>query len=401
MKGSQMDYLKKQAEERAKAWEQAKELLDRAASENRDLTAEENETYGRITADIDERAAVIARITADMEREARAAEAMKGVESQVRDIEVPESGDSDMLRKLVRGEVRSYTIEKRDIAKSSTGTPLDVTLFDQILLRAREVGPMLDPNIVTVLNTERGEKIQIPNLSTYSVGTLTAEAAVFAESDPTFTTMVDLEAFKFGTLFQVSRELLTDSGIALEPFFAEQVGNALGFVVNTALTTGSGSSQPNGVVTASGSGITGGTGVTGAFTADNVIELVYSLDGAARRLPGFAIMGNGTAIAALRKLKDTAGNYVFQPALVGGQPDSVLGYPLHENPHMASPALSAKSLIAGHFKSYYVRQVGGIRLDRSDDFAFTNDLVTFRATIRVDGDLPQTTHIKNFIGNAA
>ena len=171
--------------------------------------------------------------------------------------------------------------------------------------------------------------------------------------------------------------------------------------MNTALTTDNGSSKPNGIVNAAGSGVTGGTGVTGAFTADNVIDLIYSLDGAARRLPGFGVMGNGVAIAALRKLKDTAGNYVFQPSLALGTPDTVLGYPLYENPQMASPALSAKSLIAGHFKSYFVRQVGGIRLDRSDDFAFANDPVTFRATIRVDGDLPQTSHVKYFIGNAA
>ena len=395
-----MDYLKKQAEERAKAWEQAKALLDHAATEGRDLTAEENEQYARMTAEIDERAAVIARITADIERESRAAEAMKGVEAQDRTVESRQN-EGDILRKLATGEIRSYEFERRDIAKGSTGTPLDVTLYEQIILKARMVGPMLDPNVVTLLNTERGEKIQIPNLNAYSTGTLTAEAAIFGESDPTFNAMVDLEAYKYGCLFQVSRELLTDSGVALEPFFAEQVGNALGFVVNTALTTGSGSSQPNGIVNAAGSGVAGGTGVAGAFTADNVIDLIYSLDGAARRLPGFGVMGNGTAIAALRKLKDTAGNYVFQPSLAVGTPDTVLGYPLIENPQMASPALSAKSLIAGHFKSYFVRQVGGIRLDRSDDFAFNYDQVTFRATIRVDGDLPQTSHVKYFIGNAA
>jgi len=68
---------------------------------------------------------------------------------------------------------------------------------------------------------------------------------------------------------------------------------------------------------------------------------------------------------------------------------------------MADPATSAKSLIAGHLPSYMVRQVGGIRLDRSDDFAFSSDLVTFRATFRVDGGLPQSSHVKYFIGNAS
>jgi HK97 family phage major capsid protein len=81
-------------------------------------------------------------------------------------------------------------------------------------------------------------------------------------------------------------------------------------------------------------------------------------------------------------------------------PDRILGVPLIENPAMAAIAASAKSVIYGHMPSYYVRTVGGIRLDRSDDFAFSSDLVTFRCTFRVDGDLPQTSHVKYLVGAA-
>jgi len=79
----------------------------------------------------------------------------------------------------------------------------------------------------------------------------------------------------------------------------------------------------------------------------------------------------------------------------------LLGYPIYENPGMADTGLSAKSVIFGHLPSYYVRQVGGLRLDRSDDFAFQNDLITFRATMRVDGNLIQTSHVKFFVGGAS
>jgi HK97 family phage major capsid protein len=103
----------------------------------------------------------------------------------------------------------------------------------------------------------------------------------------------------------------------------------------------------------------------------------------------------------MRKIQDGAGNYVFQPSLAESTPDRVLGYPLIENPAMASVGTGAKSVIAGHLPSYMVRQVGGIRLDRSDDYAFADGLVTFRATFRVDGDLPQSSHIKYFIGGAS
>ena len=108
-----------------------------------------------------------------------------------------------------------------------------------------------------------------------------------------------------------------------------------------------------------------------------------------------------TAISALRKLVDTTGQPLWQPALIIGQPDRLLGYPVIENPHMAAVATSAKSLVAGDLKSFLIRQVGGIRVETSDDFAFNADLRTFKATMRVDSGLPQSSHIKYFIGNAA
>jgi HK97 family phage major capsid protein len=118
-------------------------------------------------------------------------------------------------------------------------------------------------------------------------------------------------------------------------------------------------------------------------------------------LPGAGYMMNGKSIGAVRKLKDTAGNYVFSPSLAVGVPDTLLGFPLSENPAMADPATSAKSVIFGHLPSYYVRQVGGIRVDSSSDFAFSTDLVTLRTILRVDGNLPQVTHVNHFVGGAS
>jgi HK97 family phage major capsid protein len=259
---------------------------------------------------------------------------------------------------------------------------------------------MLD--VPTQMNTTSGETIQVPSLSAYSSSaTVTAQGANYSESDPTFNSFVNLGAFKYGFLIQVSREMIEDSGVDLLGFLADQVGNGLGYNVQNALTVGTGTVQPQGIVTAAGSGITGGTGVSGAFTADNLIDLYYSLDGAARLLPGVGWMMNGASIGAVRKLKDSAGQYIFSPAADGNQRDLLLGRPVYENPHVVSAATSAKSVIAGHMPSFFVRSVGGIRLDRSDDFAFNADLVTFRASMRVDGALPQSSHIKYFIGGAS
>ena len=264
---------------------------------------------------------------------------------------------------------------------------------------ARHIGPMLETS--TVLNTASGENLQIPSLSAYSTGTVTSEAATFGESDPTFNSFKTLGAYKYGFLTQISREMIEDSGVDILGFLAQQTGNAIGFAVNNALTVGTGTVQPNGIVTTAGSGITGGTGVSGAFTADNLIDLVYSVDTAGRTLAGTGFQMNAKSLSAVRKLKDTAGNYVFSPALSADKRDLVLGYEVYENPAMVDPATSAKSVIFGHLPSYYVRQVGGIRLDRSDDYAFQNDLITFRATMRVDGNLIQTSHVKYFAGGAS
>ena len=392
------EYIKRQHDLRQAAWHEAKQILDTAGAENRDLTSEEQEKYDRISADLDTRAAVIEQLKADEERAAR----LDAVAAEIRTDEVPAGDDTDAeaIRKLARGEVRSFDFQKRDILTSSTGSPVPTSFYDMVIMRARLVGPMLD--VPTVLNTAGGENLQIPSLGTYSTsGTVTAQGANYSESDPAFNSFTTLGAFKYGFIIQLSRELIEDAGVDITSFLAEQIGNGLGFNVQAALTTGAGTTAPTGIVTAAGSGITGGTGVSGAFTADNLIDLHYSLDGAARLLPGVGFMANGASIGAMRKLKDTAGNYVFSPALDANNNDLLLGRPVFENPHMASAGTGVKSVLCGHLPSYYVRTVGGIRIDRSDDFAFNADLVTFRASMRVDGNLPQTSHIKYFAGAAS
>jgi HK97 family phage major capsid protein len=395
------EYIQQQAEARAKAWEEAKALLDSAASEKRELTGEENQTYDRIMADLDQRSAVIETMNAQAERENRAAEAMKGFESQVKpaNIAVPAIDEAELIRSLARGEIRSASFEKRDVLKNSSGSPVPTSFYDSVVLLARKVGPLLETS--TIINTAGGENLQIPSLSAYSVGTVSSEAAAIGESDPTFNAFKTLGAYKYSFLTQISREMVEDAGVDILGFLATQTGNAIGFAVNGALTTGTGTTQPNGIVTTAGSGVTGSTAVSGAFTADNLIDLVYSVDTAGRTLPGTGFMMNAKSIGAVRKLKDTAGNYVFSPALSGDKRDLVLGYEVFENPAMADPATSAKSVLFGHLPSYFVRTVGGLRLDRSDDFAFQNDLITFRATMRVDGNLIQTSHVKYFAGGAS
>ena len=403
------EYLKKLVEDRQSAYHAAKAKMDEAAAESRDLSTEEREFVDRTFAELDEKRTMIDTLITAEKREAEIAEAMRGVADVARPVEARSAAaetDADILRAILTGERRahSFGFEKRDIAKSTSNAPTPVTFSSAVLDQARLVGPMLDPSIVTVLNTAAGEDLVLPSLASWSTAGFEAEAATIDESDPAFG-KTTLKAYKYAFIVQVSQEFLADSNIDVIGFLGQQAGNAIGYAVNDKLTLGTGTVEPKGIVDAAAAGVTGGTATatagTGHFTADNLIDLVYSLDGAARRLPGFGVMANGSSIGAMRKLKTASGDYVFVPSIQPGTPDSILGYPLIENPAMASVASGAKSVIAGHFPSYYVRTVGGIDVARSDDFAFNTGQVTLRFQIRVDGNLPQTSHVKRFTGGTA
>lgn len=394
-----MEYLKRQVEARQQAWHAAKSLLDAAAAEKRDLTAEEQAQYDRINADIDERSQKI--------------EDLRAAESRAKDIEAslmdaPEvraaaavrpQSDFDMVRKLVSGEIRSYTFEKRDLNTSDDSSVVPQTFYDVLQEKLVTVGPMLDGSVVTLLNTASGEDIKVPVEASRPLGTAIAEATAITALDPTFST-ITLKSQKVAVLTKVSREILTDSGIDLVSYLARTLGTSVGIRANNLLTVGTGTVQANGIVTAAGSGVTGSTAVSGAFTADNLIDLAHSVDGAYVRL-GARFMMRRTSMGTLRKLKDTAGQYLYVPAATVGAPDSFMGFPVTENPDIAATATSAKSVLFGWTGSYHVRQVGGIEVARSDDAFFADDEVGFRVTLRIWGDLGQSDAVKYFIGGAS
>ena len=385
------DYINRQVEARARAWGEAKSLLDHAAAEGRDLSATEQETYDRINADLDERTAVIERLQKDMDREVRAAE-----------IRVPEvakpSGDDEVLRSLIAGEIRSAKFEKRQMTTSNDAGLVPENFYDVMQEQLRYTGPFGNQEVgYTILNTAGGEDIKVPTQSGFSTGSATAEAAAFAVSNPS-TSSITLRSSKFGTLLTVSRELLQDSGIDIVAFLGRQAGNAIGNIVNEKLAIGTGTVEPNGIVTASALGKTGGTAVGGAFTADDLIDLVHSVDSAyASNRAGFQM--RRATLSTLRKLKDGEGRFIYDPTQ--GTQALVLGYPVFENPHVPAVATSAKSVVFGSMPYYHVRQVGGVEIARSDDAFFTTDLVAFRISVRLDGNLSQTASVKHFIGNAA
>jgi HK97 family phage major capsid protein len=384
-----MSFVKAQKELIANLVEQIREVTDYADSEKRGLLGEEVSKINRIEDEI--RSAEAAVQTAE-----RAEARLNAAADAARDYKpsVESRSDADILRSIARGEVRGHEFEKRLLVPSDNTVPK--SFYDEVFSVARLVGPMLD--VSQVISTSTGESLTIPTLTAYSTATIKGAGTAIAESDPVFSS-ITLGAYKYSFLVPVANELLNDAGFDISSLIAEQAGNAIGYAVNAALTTGTGTVQPTGVVTAAGSGVTGGTGVAGAFTADNLIDLAYSLDGAARRLPGVGYMANTQSVGAMRKLKDGAGNYLYQVGV--GQPDSFAGFPIFENPAMAATATSAKSVVFGHLPSYKVRMAGGLQIAQSSDYAFNTDVTTFRVLMRVDGNLTHAGHIKYFAGAAS
>jgi len=231
---------------------------------------------------------------------------------------------------------------------------------------------------------------EVPSLTYASAAVLTAEEASYDEQEPTVGHVV-FTPYKFTRLAKVSEELLADAafdlwGQVLLPDFAQ----AFAAAENAYLTTGTGSGQPQGVVTGAGVGKT--TASTSAITADEVIDLYHSL-GYLYRQNAVWMMNDATA-GYIRKLKDSDGQYLWQPGLAGGQPDTLLGRPVITNNAMATIAASAKVILFGDLRYYWIGERAGITIQRLDELYAASCQVGFRAFMRLDGHVMLAAALK-------
>lgn len=402
-------------ERRLNVWEEAKALADVAADQNRAFSAEEEGKWDALNEEIDK---LDKRMTSALETEKRAKDTddlFDSIRGPVKG-KTPEGKKSEdrqaELRKFLKGESgRVYEIRQdpseptdfRVLSKLTAGAganTVPTSFYNRLMAHLIEVSAVMQAG-ATVLNTNSGESIQIPKTTAHSSAAIVTEGAAIGASDPAFG-QITLGAFKYGTLIQVSRELIEDTGVDLEGYLSMQAGRAIGNAFGSHVITGTGTGQPRGVITDATLGVTGGAGVVGAPTADNLVDLFYSVIAPYRASGSTRWLMKDSAVAVVRKLKDTTGQYIWQPGLVAGAPDSIFGKPVLTDPGMATTALSAKSILFGDMSQYFIRIAGGVRFERSDDFAFNTDLVTFRCLFRADGALVDLTGaVKYFIGNAA
>jgi len=255
--------------------------------------------------------------------------------------------------------------------------------------------------VATVLRTATGNDLEWPTVDdTGNSGALIAENVEDSEQDVAVGQKT-LNAYKYTSkLVRVSAELLQDSAFNMAMILGSLLGERLARIYNTHQTTGTGSSQPNGIVTSSTAGKT--AAAVAAITADELIDLFHSVDPAYRNDAGF--MFHDSVALALRKLKDGDNQYIWQPGLQSGQPDRLLDKPVQINQDMAGTIeASAKTVLFGAFKKYVIREVAVVRLKRLVERYAEYDQEGFVALGRMDGELIDagTNPVKHLIQAAS
>lgn len=263
------------------------------------------------------------------------------------------------------------------------GEYIPVGFVNQLEIALLGMSPMRQ--VSTILRTSSGNALHMPTTNdTGNVAVLLAEAGEVLALDVVTSELV-LNAYKYTSKsVKVSSELLQDSAFDLAGVLARILGERLGRGTDAAYTTGTGSSQPNGIVTASTMGKT--TAGATAITSDEVIDLVHSVDVAYRQ--GAAFMMKDSTYAYLRKIKSAVdGRYMWEPNYQVSGPDRLLGYPVWINNSMAAIASTAKTVLFGLLSKYIIRDVGAIRMRRLVERYADYDQEAFVAFLRTDGDL--------------
>jgi HK97 family phage major capsid protein len=276
--------------------------------------------------------------------------------------------------------------EHRVLSKASAGAGLNLvpTSFrNQIINILRFTGPI--NQLAQTIDTDSGETLQVPSISAHGVATWTAENAGYTASDETFG-QVSLNAFKAGRTVIVSEELLADTAFGLDSYLAQELGESIGVLEETAFTAGDGSGKPLGIAHAS-SGVSVHQSATGNATSANytaLVNAVWALPAQYRRNAVFIV--SDTAAKNFYMMLDSQNRPLWQVNVAEGGADTFLGYPIYSSPDLAAMAASAKWGIFGDInRGYAIRRVNGFSLQRQTELYSNNGQVGFRGFERVDG----------------
>lgn len=403
-------------EQRANTWEQMKALLSAAEAAGRDFTAEEKQTYDRMESELDSIGDRIERIEkAESRDEAFNRVDRRGVvptddhgNGSIDDAEYNRIFDS-FLRNGVNDmepEDRAFMRAKFSTIENAAGVGSGAAggysvppgFRDKFVETLKYYGPML--RVAEVIQTDSGANFQWPtNDDTANVGALLAENTQVTEQDVTLGT-ASLDAYMYTSkLVRVSLQLLQDNAIDMNTWLPRKLGERVGRILNQHFTTGTGTGQPDGIVTSATVGVTG-TGslaTTGGISYDNIVDLIEALDPAYGGQDGLQFMFHQSVRKALRKLKDSQGRPLWEPSLQAGVADQFAGYGYVINNDMATLATNSKSLLFGAIdQAYVIRLVTGLQTMRLTERYADYLQVGFLAFQRADGTLQDANAVRVF-----
>ena len=385
-------------EKRAKAWEAAKAFLDSHRTDKGVLSAEDDAAYSRMEQEITDLGKEISRMerleALDAQMKKPVNQPLTGKPMSGRTIErIGRASDEyrtsfwDMMRsKAPLPSVVNALQEGTD----SEGGYLVPDEYERTLVEALEEENMFR-QLAKVIRTSSCDR-KIPVVATKGTASWIDEEGAYTESDDSFG-QVSIGAYKVGTMIKVSEELLNDSVFDLESYIAKEFARRIGAKEEEAFFTGDGSGKPLGILAATGGAETGVTAASStAVTADELMDLFYSLKSPYRKKAVWVL--NDSTIKAVRKLKDSTGQYLWQPSLVAGTPDTLLGRPMKTSAYMPVIAAGAKTIAFGDFSYYWIADRQGRSFKRLNELYAANGQVGFLGFQRVDGKLVLSEAVK-------
>ena len=381
-------------EKRAKAWDAAKQFLDAKRGADGMLSEEDTATYDKMEQDVmnlgkeierlERQAAIDAELSKatstpltgkpgakmgkdETEKTGRASDEYKGSFWNAMRVKAPMPS---VLNALQEGT-------------DSEGGYLVPDEFERTLVEALEEENVFR-TLAHVIKTSSGDR-KIPVVASKGSASWVDEEGAYQESDDAFS-QVSIGAYKLGTMIKVSEELLADSVFDLEAYISKEFARRIGAREEESFFNGDGKGKPLGILAAAGGAEVGVTAASAtAITADEVIDLFYSLKAPYRKNAVWLL--NDATVKQIRKLKDTTGQYLWQPSLVAGTPDTILGRPVKTSAFMPTAAAGAKTIAFGDFKYYWIADRQGRTFKKLSELYAANGQVGFMGTQRVDGKL--------------
>ena len=389
-----MKELMEMRDKRVQSWNAAKAFLESHRGEDGTLSAEDDAIFNKMMDDVDKLGREIARMekmeAMDVEMSKATSKPLTSAPTtRMEDEPVSKTGrGGNGYAKNFWNAMRSKSVSHEvlnalQVGTDSEGGYLVPDEYERTLIEALE-----DQNIFRqlahVIHTSSGDR-KIPVVASKGTASWIDEEAQYPESDDAFG-QVSIGAYKLATMIKISEELLNDSVFDMPAYIAKEFARRIGAAEEEAFFTGNGTGKPLGILAATGGAETGVTAAAAdKITMDEVIDLFYSLRAPYRRNAVFIM--NDATVKALRKLKDGQGQYLWQPSITAGTPDTILNRPVHTSGFMPTLATGNKTILFGDLGYYWVADREGRSFKRLNELYAPTGQVGFLASQRVDGKL--------------